>query len=113
MEQSIESNFLKKFKAITSTVHTLSIFQIFLKKKIFFRKSSKPGHGKLVLIASTVQVELSKLNFNFDDVRTNFLKVLTYYGFSRLSCYDNARQNWNRTEQSSIVTIKIYNSSFM
>ena len=76
MEQSIESNFLKKFKAITSTVHTLSIFQIFFKKKIFFRKSSKPGHGKLVLIASTVQVELSKLNFNFDDVRTCFLQVL-------------------------------------
>ena len=62
-------------------------------KKIFLRKSSKPGHGNLVLDTSTVQVELSKLNFNFNDTRTNFLQVLTYYGFSRLFCYDDARQN--------------------
>ena len=47
----------------------------FIKKKII-RKSSKPGHGNLVLIISTVQVELSKLNFNFDDIRTYFLQVL-------------------------------------
>ena len=48
----------------------------FKKKKRFLRKSSKPGHGNLVLITSTVQVELSKLNFNFDDIRTYFLQVL-------------------------------------
>ena len=35
--------------------------------KRFLRKSIKSGHGNLVLIASTVQVELWKLNFNFDD----------------------------------------------
>ena len=70
------------------------IFQIiFFLKKRFLRKFSKPGHGSLVLIASTVQVELSKLNFNYDDIRTNFLQVLTYYGFSRLWCYDDAKQN--------------------
>ena len=40
----------------------------------------------VVLITSTVQVELSKLNLNFDGI-TNFLQVLTYYGFSRLLCY--------------------------
>ena len=91
MEQLIESNFFKKFKAIASTAHTSPIFHFFFKKR-FLRKSSKPGHGNLVLITSTVQVELSKLNFNFDDIRTNFLQVLTY-GFSRLFCYDDARQN--------------------
>ena len=42
---------------------------------------------------TTVQVELSKLNFNFDNIRTNFLQVLGYYGFPRLLCYDEARQN--------------------
>ena len=70
------------------------IFQIFsLKKEKFLRKSSKPGHGNLVLITSNVQVEL-KLNFNLDHIRTNFLQVLTYYSFSRLLCYDDdAREN--------------------
>ena len=48
----------------------------FFFKKRFFRKSSKSGHRNLVLITSTVQVELSKLNFNFDDIRTYFLQVL-------------------------------------
>ena len=33
------------------------------------------GHGNLVLINSTVQVEVSKLNFNFDEIRTYFLQV--------------------------------------
>ena len=51
---------------------------VFLKKKRFHRKSSKPEYGNLVLIASTVQVELSKLNFNFDDIGNNFLQVLSY-----------------------------------
>ena len=72
MEQSVESNFFKKFKAIAS----LPIFQIFFFKKRFIRKSSKPGHENLVLITSTVQVEISKLNFNFDDIRTYFLQVI-------------------------------------
>ena len=36
-----------------------------------YTQSSKPGHGNLILITSTVQVELSKLNFNFiDDIRS-------------------------------------------
>ena len=34
MEQSVESNFFKKFKAIASTAHTLPIFQGFFLKKI-------------------------------------------------------------------------------
>ena len=73
----IESNFFKKFKAIDSTTaHTSPKFQISFLKKRFLRKSSKPGHGNLVLITSTVQVELSKLNFNFDDIRTYFLQIL-------------------------------------
>ena len=43
---------------------------------MFLRNSSKPGHGNLVLITSTVQAELSKLIFNFDDIRTYFLQIL-------------------------------------
>ena len=76
MEQSVELNFFKKFKAIASLAHTSPIFQIFLFKKRFIRKSSKPGHGSLVLITSTVRVELSQLNFNFDDIKSYFLQVL-------------------------------------
>ena len=75
MEQSVESNFFKKFKAIASLPILRPYFSFFFKER-FFRKSSKPGHGNLVLITSTVQVELSKLNFNFDDIRTYFLQVL-------------------------------------
>ena len=72
-EKSMKSNFFKKFKVIASTAHTSPIFQIFFffeKRKRFLRK------WNLVLITSTVQVELSKLNFNFDDIRTYFLQVL-------------------------------------
>ena len=77
MEQSVESNFFKKFKAIASLPmpYFANISDFFLISHL--RKSSKPGHGNLVLITSTVQVQLSKLNFDFDDVRTYFLQVLT------------------------------------
>ena len=51
MKQSMESNFFKKFTAIASlpSAHTLLMFQIFFFKNLFLRKSSKPGHGNLVL----------------------------------------------------------------
>ena len=69
MKQSVESNFSDKFKANSITDYTSPIFQIFLKiQERFLRKSSKPGHGNAVLITSTVEVELSKLNFNFDRI---------------------------------------------
>ena len=51
------------------------MFQIFFKKKRFLRNSSKPGHGNLVLITSTVQVELSKLNFNFKELFSSSFKA--------------------------------------
>ena len=51
-------------------------FRSFSLKKGFLRNSSKPRHGNLVLITSTVQFELSKLNFNSDDIWTYFLHVL-------------------------------------
>ena len=81
MEQSVESNFSKKFKAIASyhCSYFARISDSFFKKRklenAFLRKCSKPGHGNLVLITSTVQVELSMLKFNFDDLRTYFLQV--------------------------------------
>ena len=71
-EKSMKSNFFKKFKVIASTAHTSPIFQIFFffeKRKRFLRK------WNLVLITSTVQVELSKLNFNFIDI-TNIFYIL-------------------------------------
>ena len=74
MEQSVESNFFKKFKAIASLPILRPYFSFFFKER-FFRKSSKPGHGNLVLITSTVQVELSKLNFNFIDITNIFYIV--------------------------------------
>ena len=46
------------------TAHTSPIFSVFLKKNRFLRKSSKPGHGNLVLIiyfnwsSSTFKVEI-------------------------------------------------------
>ena len=91
MVQSVESNSFEKFKAIASLLILRPYFKLFLKKQ-FLRKSSKPAHGNLFLITSTVQVELSKLNYNFDDIRTDFLQVLTSY-ILRLLCYDDARQN--------------------
>ena len=95
LTESVESNFLRN-------IQSDSITSVLLRKR-FLRKSSKPGHSNLVLIISTVQVELSKLNFNSDDIRMNFRQVLTFYvltGFSKLlysECYDNARQNQSRT----------------
>ena len=77
MEQSVESNFFKKFKAIGSLPILCPYFRFFFKKG-FLRKSGKPGHGNQVLITSIVQVELSKLSFNFDDIRTYFLQVLRH-----------------------------------
>ena len=75
MEQPVESNFFMKSKAIASLPLLCPYFRFSLKKR-FLRKSSKPGHRNLVLITSTVQTELSKLNFNFEDTRTYCLQVL-------------------------------------
>ena len=75
MEQSVESNFFKKFKAIASLPIFRPYFSFFLKRLFkISSKPGKPGNGNLVLITSTVQVELSKLDFNFDDIRFIFFK---------------------------------------
>ena len=67
MEQSVvEFNSFEKFKAVDSLPILGPYFTFFQKR--FLRKSSKPGHGNLVIITSTVQVELSNLNFNFYDI---------------------------------------------
>ena len=66
-------NFVEKFKDLESAAHASSTFQILFQKKKIIRKPSKPGHGNLVLI---IQV---KWDGDFDGIRTNFLKVLTYY----------------------------------
>ena len=74
MEQPVES--FKKFKATESLPILRPYFRFKKKKKKrFLRKSSKPGRGNLVLITSTVLVELWKLNFDFGYLRTNFLEV--------------------------------------
>ena len=71
MEQSAESTSFEEFKAIASLPLLRPYFSFFLTKR-FLRKSGKPGPENLVLITSTVQVELSNLNFNVDDIKTNF-----------------------------------------
>ena len=106
MEQSVKSNFFNKFKVIASLPILRPYFR--LKKKRFRRKSSKPGHGNLVLITSTVQVELSKLNFNFDDTRTNFLQVLTYYGFFKIIAMMSSDRT-STEQQSRAELIPTYN----
>ena len=104
----MESNFLKKFTAIASLPILRPNFRFFCR---FLRKYSKPEHENLVLITSTVQAELSKLKFSFDDVRTIFFQVLTYYGFCAMITPDRSRTENKRADL--ILTIKIYNSSFM
>ena len=55
---------------------------------------------------STVQVELWKLNFNFYDIKTNFLQVLTVF-------QDHCAMIKLDTRTGLILIIKVYNSSFM
>ena len=74
MERPVELTSVEKFKAIVSLLILRPYCRFFFKKR-FIRKSSKPGHGNLVLITSSVQVELWKLSVNFDYIRTKFLQV--------------------------------------
>ena len=72
----MESNSFEKTKVIASLPILRPNFRfVFLK---ISQKSRKPGHGNLVLITLAVQVELSKWNFNFDNIRINFLPILTF-----------------------------------
>ena len=57
MEQSVDSNLSKKFKAIASLpIPYFAHISDFILKKGFLQKPSKPGHGNLVLITSAVQL---------------------------------------------------------
>ena len=67
MEQLVEFIFFKKFKSIASLPILHSYFRLFLKKKKDFPENPITL-GNLVLITPTVHVELSKLNFSFDDI---------------------------------------------
>ena len=67
----METNFFKKFKVIASLLILTPYLRIFSKKKGFSENVVNPDN--LVLTTSTAQVELSKLNLNFDDIRTYFL----------------------------------------
>ena len=69
MEFNSFDEFKEKFKIFAHIRYSF--------KKRFLRKSSKPGLGNLVLIE--LQVELSKLKFSYDDIRTNFLQVLLWF----------------------------------
>ena len=66
----IASRNLKRWHHCPYVAHISDFFLRFL------RRPSKPRNGNLGLITSTVQVDLSKLDFNFDDIRTYFLQVL-------------------------------------
>ena len=81
----MEFNSCKKFKAIALLPILGPYFRLVFFKKRFLGKSSKPVHGNLVVINSTFQVELSKLNFNFDDIRFNFLQVFNFLWFFKIT----------------------------
>ena len=81
----MESNSCKKFKSIALLPILGPYFRLVFFKKRFLGKSSKPVHGNLVVINSTFQVELSKLNFNFDDIRFNFLQVFNFLWFFKIT----------------------------
>ena len=55
----------------------IAIFQIFSKKDFSENPVNLDMGGQL------------KLNFNFDDIRTNFLEILTCYSFSVLLHFHN------------------------
>ena len=77
-----DSNSFEKFKAIASRPILCPYFRFFLQKRLL-KKSIKPGHGNLELLTSSVPFELYY----------GYSVLLTYYGFSRLLCHDDARQN--------------------
>ena len=105
MERSVEFNSFEKFKVKHHCPYFAHISD--LKKKRFLRKSSKPGHGNLVLITSTFQVKLSKLKFKFDDIRSNLLQVLTYCFFKII--VPMIMPCRTRTEQNRAELIYTYN----
>ena len=75
----MEPNSFEKFKAIAPLPILHPYFRFFFSNKNFSENPVNPDMvGDLILITSTVKVELSKFNFNFDDIRTNFLQVFTY-----------------------------------
>ena len=64
MEQSVDSNLSKKFKAIASLpIPYFAHISDFILKKGFLQKPSKPGHGNLVLITSAVQLHYNIRSF--------------------------------------------------
>ena len=73
------------------------------KKKRFLGKCSKPGHGNLVLITSTVQAEFSKLNFKLwwyiELIFFKFLHIMVFQDYCAMMALDK-----NRTEQSRTNT---------
>ena len=74
LEKSVETNFFKRFKVIAYLSDRIVYLRIFSKKKGFSENVVNPDN--LVLTTWTAQVELSKLNLNFDDIRPYFLQVL-------------------------------------
>ena len=68
---------------MSSITLPIAIFRLF-----FFKKKDFSENPVNLDMGSQL-----KLNFNFDDIRTNFLQILTYYSFSRRLCSDDARQN--------------------
>ena len=87
----MEYNSFDKFKAMALLLIFGSYFRFFFKKKDFLENPVN-----LDMESSSNYFNCSRRTFKVElqvDIRAIFLQLLTYYDFSRLLCYDDARQN--------------------
>ena len=93
--------------------HTSSMFQIFFFKKRFLRESSKPGHGNLVIITSTVP---NGQNQDGQSTNQNFLHcVSSFKGKSYKNLLDTVTRSFISCcfyqllhQQISFFTTKVF-----
>ena len=112
MEQSVESNLSKKFKAIASLpIPYFAHISDFILKKGFLRKPSKSGHGNLVLITSAVQLYCNIISFKGLFKKIIFFALNGFFSLSHpppprplpLFLMDNIKMNRILTKNFYIV----------
>ena len=54
---------------LKNNTNSVECYQLFGYTLLSLRLEGEPGHGNLVLITLTAQVEFPKLNFNSDDIK--------------------------------------------
>ena len=86
----MEHNSFEKFEAMALLLILASYFRFFLKKDFLQNPVNLDMESSSNYFSCSSRTFKVKLQV---DIRAIFLQVLTYYGFSRLLCYDDARQN--------------------